>query len=48
MNVELRQKTYDGELSQNIDDSYNKYAPYDELHNNSAAFAADVQKYDLR
>lgn len=48
MNVELREQTFYGEMSPNAEFSFDKYAPYDNLHSKSAEFAADVQKYDLR
>ena len=48
MNVELREQTFNGELSQKPEFSFDKYDSYDNLHSSSSEFAADVQKYDLR
>lgn len=48
MDVELREKTFNGEMAPNAEFPFDKYAPYDNLHSRSADFAADVQKYDLR
>lgn len=47
-NVELREQTLDGVLSEFVDFSFDKYASYNNLHSNSAEFANDVQKFDLR
>lgn len=48
MNVELREKTFNGEMGPSPEYKFDKYAPYDNLHSRSTDFAADVQKFDLR
>lgn len=48
MNVELRERTFNGEMAPGPEFKFDKYAPYDNLHSRSSDFAADVQKYDLR
>lgn len=48
MNVELRERTFNGEMAPNAKFSFDDYAPYDNLHSKSNEFAADVQRYDLR
>lgn len=44
--VELRERPR--EDAANDDYSSDEYVPIDNLHSNSAIFAADIQKYDLR
>lgn len=44
--VELRERPREEEAT--TDYGSNEYGPQDNLHSNSAQFAADVQKYNLR